>query len=194
MTHPAPHPSLPLRTVVIYSAGALVALALGAFVLLASRGSAPVAPAPDPEAVERNLRASEREAREKIKGIWAAYDKAPPDKLRLVLAMTSAKTLAESAPSRARREILDDIGVASRYRMAPIIRPESYATDTGAARWSHLTTHPSACCGQACGATRWRTNSAAWASRRSSARPGASPGLSSRCAAPLGAVPQRSGA
>ena len=131
MTHPAPRPPLPLRTVVVYSAGAIVALAFGTFMLLASRGSAPVAPEPSPEAVERNLRASEREAREKIKGIWAAYDKAPPDKLRLVLAMTSTKALAESAPARARQEILDDIGVASRYRMAPIVRPENYATDTG---------------------------------------------------------------
>ena len=97
MTHP--RPPLPPRTVVVYSAGAVVALALGAFMLLASRGGAAVAPAPDPVAVERNLRANEREVREKIRAVWAAYDKAPRDdasKVRLMTATASARTLADS--------------------------------------------------------------------------------------------------
>lgn len=134
MTHPTPRPPLPLRTVVIYSAGALVALALGAFMLLASRGGAAATPAPSPEAVERNLRANEREVREKIRTVWAAYDKAPRDdasKLRLVTATASARTLAEGAPARARQDILGEIGAASRARVAPLIRPESWTTDNG---------------------------------------------------------------
>jgi hypothetical protein len=85
----------------------------------------PPVPASSPEVIERNLRADEREAREKIRAVWADYDKTPPDKFRLAVALAKAKTLAEGAPTRARQEILERVDVAARDRMAPLIRPES---------------------------------------------------------------------
>jgi hypothetical protein len=86
-----------------------------------------------PENAERlaMYRAEERVINDKMAAIWSTYDAEPParrNKTRLSAAMDEATILVASAPTRLKLQLGAAALMSSRKRMAPLIRPESYAT------------------------------------------------------------------
>lgn len=63
----------------------------------------------------------EREARERLKSLWAAYDAGPRDKARLAVTTGQARAAAQAAPAQVRGELARGVEAAARYRMAPLI-------------------------------------------------------------------------